>query len=141
MAEHDSELLQRLVVGSKRDGRRRYDKQAKAELVQACLKPGVSVARVALEHGVNANLLRKWITLHLQKQEQPAIATSQTVAPSPSPFVPVVPAGSCGKRTESGLRVRLPNGIEISLSGHGEDELSSLLRLLCTLPCSASTRT
>jgi transposase-like protein len=141
MTEHDSELLQRQVVGSKRDGRRRYDKQAKAELVQACLKPGVSVARVALEHGVNANLLRKWITLHLQKQEQPAIATSQSVAPSPSPFVPVVPAGSCGRRTESGLRVRLPNGIEISLRGHDEDALSSLLRLLCTLPCSASTQT
>jgi transposase len=141
MAEYDSELLQRLVVGGKRDGRRRYDKQAKAELVQACLKPGVSVARVALEHGVNANLLRKWITLHLQKQEQPAIATSQSVAPSPSPFVAVVPADSCGRRAESGLRVRLPNGIEISLSGHDEDALSSLLRLLCTLPCSASTRT
>lgn len=140
MTEHDSELLQRLVVGSKRDGRRRYDKQAKAELVQACLRPGVSVARVALEHGVNANLLRKWITLHLQKQEQSSVTTSQSVAPSPPPFVPVVSAGSCGKRTESGLRVRLPNGIEISLSGHDEDALSSLLRLLCTLPCSVSTQ-
>lgn len=140
MAEHASELLQRLVIGSKRDGRRRYDKQAKAELVQACLKPGVSVARMALDHGINANLLRKWITLQLQKQEQSAVETSQSVAPSPSPFVPVVPAGSCGKPTESGLRVRLPNGIEISLSGHDEDALSSLLRLLCTLPCSVSTR-
>jgi transposase len=134
MTEHNSEFLQRLVVGSKRDGRRRYDKQAKAELVQACLKPGVSVARVALEHGINANLLRKWITLHLQKQEQSPAALS---APQ---FVPVVPAGSCGKRTESGLRIRLPNGIESSLNGHGEDALSSLLRLLCTLPCSVSTR-
>lgn len=141
MAEHDSELLQRLVVGSKRDGRRRYDKQAKAELVQACLKPGVSVARVALVHGINANLLRKWITLHRQKQEQSPIVTSQSVAPSPSQFVPVVPAGSCRKQAEPGLRVRLPNGIEISLVGHGEDALSSLLRLLCTLPCSASPRT
>ena len=134
MTEHDSELLQRLVVGSKRDGRRRYDKQAKAELVQACLKPGVSVARVALDHGINANLLRKWITLHLQKQEQ------SPVAPSPSPFVPVVATGSCSKRAEPGLRVRLPNGIEISLVGQSEDALSSLLRLLCTLPCSTSTR-
>lgn len=140
MTEHDSALLQRLVVGSKRDGRRRYDKQAKIELVQACLKPGVSVARVALEHGVNANLLRKWITLHRQQQERSPVATSQTVVPSPPPFVPVVPAVSCGMRTESGLRVRLPNGIEISLSGHDEDALSSLLRLLCTLPCSVSTR-
>jgi transposase len=141
MTEQDSELLQRLVVGSKRDGRRRYDKQAKAELVQACLKPGVSVACVALEHGVNANLLRKWITLHQQKQEPSPVGTSRSVAPSPPPFVPVVSAGSCRKQAESGLRVRLPNGIEISLVGHGEDELSSLLRLLCTLPCSASTRT
>lgn len=141
MTEKDSELLQRLVVGSKRDGRRRHDKQAKAELVQACLKPGASVARVALEHGINANLLRKWITLHLQKQEPPAIATSQSVAPSPSSFVPVVQAGSCGKQAAPGLRARLPNGIEVSLSGHDEDALSSLLRLLCTLPCSASTRT
>jgi len=140
MTEQDSELLQRLVVGSKRDGRRRYDKQAKAELVEACLKPGVSVARVALEHGINANLLRKWITLHLQKQEQSPVASSQSVAPSPPPFVPVVPADSCDKRAESGLRVRLPNGIEISLSGHDEDALSSLLRLLCTLSCSVSTR-
>jgi hypothetical protein len=100
----------------------------------------VSVARVALEHGVNANLLRKWITLHLQRQEPSAVVTAQSAAPSPSPFVPVVPASSCGKQAESGLRVRLPNGIEISLSGHGEDALSSLLRLLCTLPCSVSTR-
>ena len=55
---------------------------------------------------------------------------------------PVVPTRSCGKRTASGLRVRLPNGIEISLSlnGHDEDALLSLLRLLCTLPCSLSTR-
>lgn len=141
MTEHDSEFLQRLVVGNKRDGRRRYDKQAKAELVQVCFKPGVSVARVALEHGVNANLLRKWITLHLQRQEQSAVATAQSAVSSSSPFVPVVPAGSCGKQTEYGLRVRLPNGIEISLSGHGEDEFSFLLRLLCTLPCSVSTRT
>ena len=71
MTEHDSELLQRLVVGSKRNGRRRYDKQAKAALVQACLKSGVSVARVALEHGINANLLRKWI---------PAPAQARTIS-------------------------------------------------------------
>ena len=134
MSEHKAEFLERLVVGGRRDGRRRYDRQAKSELVQACLRPGVSVARVALEHGVNANLLRKWITLHRQKQER------SPVTPSPPQFVPVVPAGSCGKPTESDLRVRLPNGIEISLSGHGEDALSSLLRLLCTLPCSVSTR-
>ncbi|MGZ8219137.1 transposase [Methylomagnum sp.] len=39
----------------------RYDPEAKRELVEACLRPGVSVARVALAHGANANLLRKWM--------------------------------------------------------------------------------
>lgn len=57
--EHSSALLKRLVIGSKRDGRRHYDKQAKRELVRANLEPGVSVARLAYEHDVNANLLRK----------------------------------------------------------------------------------
>jgi len=29
------------------------------------LQPGVSVAKLALMHGINANLLRKWIGKHL----------------------------------------------------------------------------
>src|SRR5690348_17216158 len=108
MTGHDSALLQRLVVGSKRDGRRRYDKQAKSELIQACLKPGVLVARVALGHGINANLLRKWITLYRQKQEPSPVATSYSISPSPPQFVPIVPAGASARRAELGLRVRLP---------------------------------
>ena len=55
------ELSRPLVVGHKRDGRSCYDREAKRELVEACLRPGISIARMALEHGVNANLLRRWI--------------------------------------------------------------------------------
>jgi len=36
--------------------------QAKRILVEACLKPGVSVSRMALVNGLNAKLLGKWIT-------------------------------------------------------------------------------
>lgn len=56
-----SHLSRPLVIGHGRDGRCSYDPVAKQELVQSCLKPGVSVARKALNYGVNANLLRKWI--------------------------------------------------------------------------------
>jgi transposase len=70
MTENDPELVRPLIVGSKRDGRRRYGKQAKRELVQACLEPGVSAARMALEHGLNANLLRKWIAQYLLERER-----------------------------------------------------------------------
>jgi transposase-like protein len=62
MSEIDAEVVQRLVTGRKNDGRAVYDLQAKAEVVRACLKPGVPVAGMALQCGINANLLRRWIT-------------------------------------------------------------------------------
>ncbi|PNE73184.1 transposase [Burkholderia thailandensis] len=55
------DLRSRLVIGRKRDGRREYDDAARDELVQICLQPGVSIARTAMEHGLNPNLLRSWI--------------------------------------------------------------------------------
>jgi transposase len=67
MADKDSELK---VVRKSVDGRRRYDEKSKRVLVETALSPGVSVARLAQEHGVNANLLRKWITKYLMEREQ-----------------------------------------------------------------------
>jgi transposase len=69
MTQMNSELMGRLVTGHKRDGRCRYDPQAKLELVRECLKPGVSVAKMALRHGINATLLRKWITKSFDRSE------------------------------------------------------------------------
>jgi transposase-like protein len=61
MAEHSIDLIPGLVRGHKRDGRCVYNKAAKRELVARCMEPGVSLARLAMAHGVNANLLRKWV--------------------------------------------------------------------------------
>jgi transposase-like protein len=61
MSERAVELVANLVRSHKVDGRRSYDRQAKTELIRRCLEPGVSVAGAALTHGLNANLLRKWI--------------------------------------------------------------------------------
>jgi len=44
--------------------RRRYDPQFKADLVAHCQQRGISVASVAQDHGINANLLRRWIQEH-----------------------------------------------------------------------------
>ena len=62
--------------------RRSYSKELKAQIVAQCCQPGVSVAGVALSHGINANLVRRWIR---QSEAQPAPA-----------FVPVMPAGVSG---------------------------------------------
>jgi transposase len=61
MAEHSIDLIPNLVRGHKRDGRCVYNTAAKRELVARCLEPGVSLSRLAMAHGVNANLLRKWV--------------------------------------------------------------------------------
>ncbi len=41
--------------------KRRHSPEFKARVVDACQVRGASVAGVALAHGVNANLVRKWI--------------------------------------------------------------------------------
>ena len=40
--------------------RRRYDRAFKRALVEQTQAPGASVARIAREHGINANQLFKW---------------------------------------------------------------------------------
>ena len=47
-----------------RDGRqrrRRHSDEFKSQVVAECSRPGVSIAAVALHHGLNANLLRRWV--------------------------------------------------------------------------------
>jgi transposase len=61
MSDPPVDLIPNLVKVRHRTGRCTYDKAAKRELVRRCLQPGVSLARTALEHGINANLLRKWV--------------------------------------------------------------------------------
>lgn len=41
--------------------RRSYSPDFKRKIVIACSEPGASVARIAREHGLNANLVHRWI--------------------------------------------------------------------------------
>lgn len=40
--------------------RRRHTPELKARILKACQAPGTSVASVALQYGINANLIHKW---------------------------------------------------------------------------------
>lgn len=40
---------------------RTYSAQFKADLVAACQRPGSSIAALALQHGMNANVLHRWL--------------------------------------------------------------------------------
>ena len=51
-------------MDSEAGGRRRrrsHSAEFKAKVIQACAEPGASVAAVALAHGLNANLVRRWL--------------------------------------------------------------------------------
>jgi transposase len=138
MTEKNTELARRLVIGHKKDGRCCYDKAAKRELIEACLRPGVSVARMALQYGINANLLRTWIAAHQRRGSQVAIET-KALAASPA-FVPVVAAPITPRSSGLGLSAQLPNGVRIDLGEVAPDILPTVLTALNALPCSGSTR-
>lgn len=130
MLETKSELSRPLVIGHRCDGRCRYDPVAKQELVQSCLRPGVSIARQALVHGVNANLLRKWIH-HYQasacdrKADEPHLTLPA--------FVPVVAQAAKPKTTDAMLTITLVNGVQLQLQAVDFAGLSPLVRMLASL--------
>ena len=44
----------------KRAPRRKHTAELKSRVLAECARPGASVAAVAMAHGLNANLVRKW---------------------------------------------------------------------------------
>ena len=40
---------------------RRHSADFKAQVIEKCRQPGVSIAAVALANGLNANMLRRWV--------------------------------------------------------------------------------
>jgi transposase len=80
-------------------------------MVAACKQPGVSIASVALAHGLNANLLRRWIVEHSSSAaEQPQIPTLMAAAQAEraTGFVPVTVAPERGR--EESIRIELRRG-------------------------------
>lgn len=91
MMEHADPIIADLVIRRKQNGRCVYSRTGKRALIEAALQPGVSVARIAMTHGVNANLLRKWIRAHeaevtssLPKTEKPTALLPVKMAPTTS---------------------------------------------------------
>jgi len=73
--------LQPGVVRLLSNGKRIYAEEFKAELIRQCLVPGASVAATGMAHGINANLLRRWIVLHGARGHASAAASAPTLLP------------------------------------------------------------
>jgi transposase len=137
--------------------RRTRSLDERKRIVVAALAPGASVAAVARRHGLNANLVFKWIRRsregwrdrrHGPAKEKPGVAASlDTMAPA---FVPVklieldaasaLPpsdvAAKPARQTRRGARrgameISLPNGAKVSLDADVDAE--ALRRVLLAL--------
>lgn len=122
-----------------RDRRRRYDPAWKQRLVEACLEPGVSVSRLALQHGVNANLVRKWIknARHASVSSTSAFVPVQLTAASGKFDIEMPNAGNeeparraHGTISPSKVSASLPNGVMLSLECGDVDALTTIIGAL-----------
>jgi transposase len=98
-----------------RNGKRFFSETHKRAVVEKCLVPGASVSAVALAHGFNTNLVRKWIAKH-----QAARVLARTAGPLLPVRVIEAPRRS-GGRSKRGAGKRTPalasGWIEIEVGG------------------------
>lgn len=90
----DTTLPEPMEKPGSRKGRPNHSPEFRRRLAKAACEPGVSVAKLAREHGLNANLVFTWRRQYLAEQ-QAAVAALLPVtvvdeAPSEARPVPVV---------------------------------------------------
>ena len=138
----DAHMDKRVTKGQ--DIRRRHSDALKRELVERSLEPGASVAAIAQEAGVNANLLRRWIgERHKVGPSGPAALTVERA--DNAPFVPLrieaaMTAASHRQVVNVELHARLPNGVQVELRPVCLDDVARVIEALGGLKCSASTK-
>jgi len=74
---------------SEKKTRRRHSATQKAQVLAQCGEPGMSVAKVAMPHGINANVVHRWRQLAREGSGGAFVKTSEFVAlPLPGPAAP-----------------------------------------------------
>jgi transposase len=69
--------------------RRRYGSQFKAMVLAQCDEPGMSVAKVAMSHGINDNVVHRW--RQLARQQRTGLPTTVAAERSAEPAAAFVP--------------------------------------------------
>lgn len=93
------------VIG--RRSRRFHSAQLKAQVVEACTQPDVSVSAVALSHGLNANLVRRWMKAAAAKGR---ILELSVLKPSVTPTAAFLPVQLQAAKPAADIRIELRRG-------------------------------
>lgn len=84
--------------------RRRFTAEFKARIVEACQQPDASVAGVALEHALNANLVHKWI-----REARRSAPVSDTPAFVPVPMASTAAPAATQRQNVECIRLSIPS--------------------------------
>ena len=81
--------------------RRRHGPELKTKILAECGQPGASVAKIAMSHGINANIVHSW-----RKRACKAVAVADGAF---STFIPVTvePPAAAGASKEDQVRIEL----------------------------------
>jgi transposase len=90
------------MTSEKAETRRQYSAAVKAQVVAECAEPGASVAKVAMSHGINANVVHRWRQL-AREGMSPVTAKTGEFMPVPLVSPPAVAA-------HADIRVELRRG-------------------------------
>ena len=134
------EMVHTMKSGRDREkrSRRQHDRAFKEELVRQSLEPGASVSGIALDRGINANMLFKWRREHLRaagRRAGPTVLLPVEVAP-PAEIVavsaPNVPTTTTPKPAPRNGVIELEiAGVQLRVRGAvDENSLCSVLRAL-----------
>ena len=94
--------------------RRRHSTELKALVLQQCAAPGASVAKVAMSHGVNANVVHGWRKLAREREgtalSPPGPALPAQTAASVPQFLPVSMAQTTSPPAPADIQIELRRG-------------------------------
>jgi transposase-like protein len=68
------------MTSEKADTRRRSSTMTKAQVVAQCAEAGASVAKIAMAHGINANVVHRWRKLARGGDANVALKTGEFIA-------------------------------------------------------------
>ena len=118
--------------------RRRYSAEFKAQIVEACNRPGTSVVAIARLHNINDNIVHRWIREAEQAASAAAFGASEpsridanAISPCVAPpFVPVQVSAGSPERIHLEL---IKNGLSVRLDWPASQSQSCAQTLLMLL--------
>lgn len=105
---------------------RQHPAALRQQVLMECEQPGASVARVALSHGLNANMVHAW-----RRQQRVASAPQDTSTAAPAPQFIALPLPPSAAGALPDIRIELRRGatsVSVIWPGQAASECGAWLR-------------